>query len=331
MSLINPSVSVIIPSFNHEKFVAEAIESVLNQSFTDFELIIIDDGSKDRSIGIIREFVKKDPRIKFFSQDNQGSHSAINKGISLSNGKYVAILNSDDRFHPDRLAILVNTIKEKQKKFLITAVNLIDQEGSIIENESHWWLNSYQKSINQYIDFGYKKAISNTNFSASTSNFFFEKEFYLKKIGPLRPLRYVLDWDYLFRAVYISPENFFFLFDKKLLDYRIHGNNTILSGSIRASLETNALLKRITIAYVPEAEPYILNIKKNLRFLHREHLLFKQSEANQYFNDSQAYIKKLERVIAEKDQALSIFQSSFLIRAIAFFKRKLVIRNENKN
>ena len=139
MSLINPSVSVIIPSFNHEKFVAEAIESVLNQSFTNFELIIIDDGSKDRSIGIIREFVKKDPRIKFFSQDNQGSHSAINKGISLSNGKYVAILNSDDRFHPDRLAILVDTIKEQQKKFLITAVNLIDQEGSIIEDESHWW------------------------------------------------------------------------------------------------------------------------------------------------------------------------------------------------
>ena len=97
-------VSVVLPAYNHEAYIAQAIDSALAQS-VDLELIVIDDGSRDRTADIIAAY--DDPRIRFVRQANAGSHATINRGIAMARGRYVAILNSDDRFHPERLARLV--------------------------------------------------------------------------------------------------------------------------------------------------------------------------------------------------------------------------------
>ena len=81
-----PLLSVVMPVFNHEKFVGEAIESVLNQTYKNLELIIIDDGSSDGSINIIKSY-EKDSRIKFIAQENAGAHNAINRGTGISTGE----------------------------------------------------------------------------------------------------------------------------------------------------------------------------------------------------------------------------------------------------
>ncbi|RGP39812.1 putative glycosyltransferase EpsE [Altererythrobacter insulae] len=98
-----PKVSVVMPIYNVEKFVGAAVQSVLNQSFEDFELICVDDGGDDRSMQIVREFI--DPRIRIVCQSNRGLAGARNTGIAHARGEFVALLDSDDIWHPDKLAL----------------------------------------------------------------------------------------------------------------------------------------------------------------------------------------------------------------------------------
>lgn len=100
-----PRVSVIMPVYNVETYIAQAIESVLAQSFTDWELLIIDDGGTDRSIDIAAEYC--DPRVRILSQRNRGLAGARNSGIAEARGNYIALLDSDDRWLPEKLALHV--------------------------------------------------------------------------------------------------------------------------------------------------------------------------------------------------------------------------------
>lgn len=96
-----PKVSVVMPAYNAEKYIQEAIDSILNQTFTDFEFIIIDDGSTDRTVDIIKSYT--DPRIRFYqNEQNMGVASTLNRGLDLSTGEYIARMDSDDISLPER-------------------------------------------------------------------------------------------------------------------------------------------------------------------------------------------------------------------------------------
>lgn len=98
-----PSVSIIMPVYNTEKYVAEAINSVLAQSLMDWELLIINDGSTDNSMHIIQELAAMEGRIKLVNQANAGLSAARNAGLSIAQGKYIYFLDSDDAIIPDTL------------------------------------------------------------------------------------------------------------------------------------------------------------------------------------------------------------------------------------
>lgn len=102
---MNPTVSVVMPVYNVEAYVAEAVESVLAQTYADFELIIVDDGSTDRSIEICLGFA--DERVRIVRQADRGLAGARNTGILAARGRYVAFLDSDDRWLPEKLALHV--------------------------------------------------------------------------------------------------------------------------------------------------------------------------------------------------------------------------------
>lgn len=108
-----PTVSVVIPLYNAEKYINETIASVLAQSYRDFELIIVDDGSTDESIELCRQF--RDPRLRLISQENRGLAGARNTGIHHARGRYVALLDADDRWHPDKLACHVEHLEHRPK------------------------------------------------------------------------------------------------------------------------------------------------------------------------------------------------------------------------
>ena len=91
-----PKVSVIIPVYNVEKYLRECLDSVVNQTLKDIQIILIDDGSTDSSLGICKEYAQKDNRIKIIEQKNQGAGAARNRGMSEAKGDYLYFLDSDD-------------------------------------------------------------------------------------------------------------------------------------------------------------------------------------------------------------------------------------------
>ena len=103
--MADPLVSVLLPVYNCERYLADAIDSILSQTFSDFEFIIIDDGSSDRSSEVMAGF--GDLRIRIIQQENRGLAATLNRGIGLATGKYIARQDADDLSHPDRLAMQV--------------------------------------------------------------------------------------------------------------------------------------------------------------------------------------------------------------------------------
>ncbi len=97
------AINVVMSVYNGERYLRQAIDSILNQTFTDFEFIIVDDGSSDSCAEIIHSY--KDPRIRFVQQQNSGLAAALNKGIKLCKSKYIARMDADDISHPDRLFV----------------------------------------------------------------------------------------------------------------------------------------------------------------------------------------------------------------------------------
>ena len=109
-----PLVSVIMPAYNAEQYIASSIESVLNQTFSDFELIIINDGSTDNTLEIINQFIKTDKRINVISQKNQGETAARNTGLKHAIGEYISFLDSDDLYLETFLEKLLIKIKKEE-------------------------------------------------------------------------------------------------------------------------------------------------------------------------------------------------------------------------
>ena len=219
-------ISVVIPSYNHEMFIQHAVKSVLDQSYKNLELIVVDDGSKDSSLNYLRTV--DDSRYTLFEQNNAGAHNAINKGLSIAKGEYLAILNSDDVFYPDRLA---ECLKRLQSGVDLVAswIEVIDDKGKKRgvkkgwKNMLPWPINKQKHGLATLDEFTFNLLM--TNFVSTTSNIVFTRDLY-EKIGGMRNLRFVHDWDFLLRA---ARDFRCELIDKPLLQYRVHDTNTISS------------------------------------------------------------------------------------------------------
>src|SRR6476661_5024742 len=122
-----PLISVILPAYNHHQFIAAAIQSVLDQTFTDFELIIINDGSTDDTEKVVKSFT--DSRIIYLSQNNHGISHASNIGIVHSKGKYLAFFADDDVCYPNRLECQYQYLVETGHKLVFSWADLIGDDG----------------------------------------------------------------------------------------------------------------------------------------------------------------------------------------------------------
>lgn len=130
-SNVNPIVSVIMPVYNGEKYIAESIQSVINQSYIFWELIVIDDGSNDFTYAKIKPFLI-DNRIKYFYKKNEGQSVARNYGIINAVGIYIAFLDSDDLWHSDKLRFQLDFLLVNNYKFVFCNFYIIDKESKIV-------------------------------------------------------------------------------------------------------------------------------------------------------------------------------------------------------
>ncbi len=183
-------VSVIIPTYNSEKFIKKTVSSALSQTYKELEIIIVDDCSKDNTRAIIEELSNQDNRVRFIFQDkNQGVAVARNIGIKNAKGKYIAFLDSDDIWLSEKIEKQISAIKNGNP-FVFCAYDFVDGEGNHIGNKS---------KIKTEVS--YKDELTKTYISTPTV--IYDREFF---DDPYMPLRRT-GQDYAFWLVLLSKAN----------------------------------------------------------------------------------------------------------------------------
>ena len=136
MAIASPAVSVLMPVYNAGRFLAPALDSILAQTFSDFELIAIDDGSDDGSGGVLAQFAARDPRIRIFNQPNQGIVATLNRALELARAPLVARMDADDVSRPDRFAKQVAFLDHNPHVSVVSgAIDVIDEGDVYVRTE----------------------------------------------------------------------------------------------------------------------------------------------------------------------------------------------------
>lgn len=225
-----PRVSVVIPLYNHERYIKQALESVYSQSLKPSEVIVIDDGSSDRSLELAKQFAKSHSEMIIHSHPNQGAHYTINSGVEQATGEYISILNSDDIYHPDRLGECLTLFDANPDLAAIcTGLSFINEHGKSIQNS---WYNQ-ARAFYDHVD-NLSLALINGNFFMTTSNLIVRRSIFAE-IGYFSALRYAHDLDFFLRLLLHGKHIGFH--NKPLLSYRIHPSNTIGEGALRVKVE----------------------------------------------------------------------------------------------
>ncbi len=224
-------ISVILPVYNSEKYIFEAIQSILDQTYTHFELLILDDGSTDNTLSIINKF--SDERIKIFtSERNYGIVHQLNKGIDNSRGEFIARMDADDISHPERFNKQIDyLISHPNIDVLGTFANKIGEEAGLIEynynkpEQISFLLNFYCYMLHPAVMMR-KRIFSKCKYSSD----------------------YPLAEDYGLWCKVNNGSNLYIL-DEVLLDYRIHNE------------QTNKSDKRLKVQF-----DSVLKVKKDIKF-----------------------------------------------------------------
>jgi len=214
----SPETSVIVPMYNAEDYIVEAIQSVIQQSHTHWELLLIDDGSTDQTKNIIKPFLDDD-RIRYFYQENNGQASARNRGIQKAKGTYVAFLDADDLWHKDKLQTQLKILRAKEVCLVFSSINCITSEGKNLNRKIGSNTGEYQGFIAFFLLAGGNISIPNSSVMARKES--------IKQTGNFDErdeVRNLEDYNLWFRMLLRGCK--FYGMDQVLGSYRIHKNQT---------------------------------------------------------------------------------------------------------
>lgn len=209
-----PLVSIITPSFNQGQFIEETLKSVASQTYKNYEHIIIDGGSTDETIKILKKYKAKYPdKIKWISEKDNGQSDAINKGFKMAKGEILTWLNSDDYYFPYTLEKVVNFFKDNKSCFWLSGDYIVvNEEGK----EIHSLVRLYKKFLRTLL---FKSTIYVANFINQPSTFFKKEVF--EKVGRLNiKLHYEMDYEYWLRMIKAGYKNYYL--NSPLSYFRVH-------------------------------------------------------------------------------------------------------------
>ncbi len=234
--------SVIVPCYNHERYINACLASIDEQDVDGLEIIVIDDGSKDGTPAAIEAFeFSRRHSVKKFLTRNRGAHAALNHGLSVATGRWIALCNSDDLFGPGRLSTLRAAALETGARFLFSKVWYVDENSHDVTDTSEYAADLVKKqaAISTFPSVGW--SLIPTNVAISTGNFFFERTL-RGEVGSFRPYRLAHDWDFVLRTLLVTEPVYV---PKALYGYRIHSTNSFSSllGDVAAK-ECPELMRR---------------------------------------------------------------------------------------
>jgi glycosyltransferase involved in cell wall biosynthesis len=212
---------------------------VFAQSYRALELVVVDDGSTDASPGVIERCLRDAPfPCRFERQSNAGAAAAINRGIELSRGTFINLLNSDDAFAPERIEQLVAATAARQAEWGFSGLALVDGADLPLDpladrRAFDLLCGVHAVPLQETVGF----ALLAQNVAVSSGNLFFSRDLAMK-VGPFGEFRYNHDWDFALRALAHAEPVFV---PAALYRYRLHGANTIVESVARARAEANRI------------------------------------------------------------------------------------------
>jgi glycosyltransferase involved in cell wall biosynthesis len=221
-----PKISIITPSYNQGQYIEETILSVIGQNYPNLEYIIIDGGSTDNSVEIIKKYEKY--LTYWVSEPDTGQSDAINKGFNIASGDILGWLNSDDLYLPGTLLFVVQNLNHQKEELLFgNAIHIVEQTPFASGSPSTEWFHKLDISYIDYI--------------TQPSSFWTKKAW--EKAGNLRlNLHYALDWEWFIRAYRNGVQ--FIKKDKHLSVYRIHGEHKTSNGGEKRQQEILDIYKQ---------------------------------------------------------------------------------------
>lgn len=262
---MSPKVSIIIPAYNVAEYIKECLDSVLSQSFSDIEVIIIDDGSTDTTASIIKQYTDK--RIRFFSQINKGLSATRNRGINEAKGKYILCVDSDDCIHAETIEMCYN----KAETFQATAVSFDGFDFSVKDSKLTIHKNNYfdrsnklKEGLYQGNDF-FKETVQQWAILVCVPFYFMQRELFIKI--PFQ--EGMLHEDVLFHYELLSQVESIYYLPKSFYERRVRSNSIVHT---TPSLQTLYSYKKICIkilskyknANTPVRPLWKIVIKKNI-------------------------------------------------------------------
>lgn len=299
------TVSIVMATYNGEKFLRPQIESILNQSYSNFELIVVDDTSTDQTLTILQEYADHDSRIRIFpAEKNMGLVANFERGLKLAKGEFVALSDQDDIFRNDKIELLVKKLKATPHcDLVISDLSLIDSEG----NELHgsFWQN---QRLNPTAGKPFRRLIY-SNFATGCAMMF--RCSLLDIALPFPDGILVHDW-WIAVVAATKKAGGMCLLDEKLTAYRQHGGNVI--GAQQVYVRSFPTFKKIKKFFT---SPRQIN-SKNMEVRIKNHLMH-SARVKSYLQSniwSQAEKKAIEQVAALYDGYASIKTESFSKRLL---------------
>ncbi len=299
-------VSVLIDNYNYANFLPECIESVLNQTYQNFEIIIVDDGSKDNSKEIIKNYAKKDKRIKPVFKKNGGQASAFNEGFKHCNGELICFLDSDDLFEKNKLEEIIKIYK-KGYEYIINDYVFSGNKNLKDNYKPYFPYGGYNLFLVYYLTKYTGSSTSNISISKNLAN----------KIFPIKYedfFRIRAD-DVIVFACGIGVEMYFI--NKVLTKYRIHGNNLFACNQQKSSAseeyKRSMIIEKIKKEYLQK-----FDIPDN--FLKNPYNLFLEFKTKRFFDFK---ILNLYKKILFNKMILSKNEKEIYYRKLMNFYKKV--------
>jgi len=231
-----PKVSVVMPVYNGERFLRESLDSVFAQTFQDFELLCIDDGSADNSVTVLEQYGS---RLRVVRQQNAGQSAARNAGVALAKGEYVAFLDQDDLWYPSKLAGQVTTLEADNQVVLVHCnFDRIDENGRMLQEaaglveRSSALASSMGELIGEALIF--------------PSAMMIRKDAYQRSGGFCSELQGFEDFDLIAR---LKQQGAFVMLNERGMAYRVHGQGFTRAGGLHIIRSREKFLRRMEELY----------------------------------------------------------------------------------
>jgi glycosyltransferase involved in cell wall biosynthesis len=309
-------ISVIIPVYNGEKTIRETIQSVLDQTFSDFELLIINDGSQDKTLDVV--FTIADPRIQIFSYPNSGVNASRNRGIQKSTGEFIAFLDADDLWTPDKLDAQFMALQENSDAAVAYSwVDYIDESGKFLRRGSYC-----AASGNVYAQ------LLLSDFLENGSNPLIRRS-HLNQVGLFdESLSYGEDWELWIRLAARYP---FIVVTRSQILYRV-SSHTASTHTDKMAVQVSQVIEK-SFAQAPESFQYLKSVSMGNLY---KYLTYKTLEGLPERNQGLAALKFLvlairndPNLLKEKVLLKSLLKILIVLGLPAHQSRKLLNRSQN--